>query len=195
MLDNCPAHPSEEDLISDDGKITALYLPPNFTSLFQPMDQGVHMALKCHYKKKLLRRLLIEDENGVSLIDFPKSLNMKIVTVLIAESWGEIKESTLRKSWRKIMPIQEPKEGEDQTEGEEDVQEFIHEFQELGYSMDENEISSWLNSDSNDPGFQPITDDKISDHVLSEQVPDQEDEPEPEEGESNVCLVSNWQLI
>ena len=98
------------------------------------------MALKCHYKKKLLRRLLIEDENGVSLIDFLKSLNMK-------------------------------------------------------YSMDENEISSWLNSDSNDPGFQLITDDKISDHVLSEQMPDQEDEPEPEEGESNVCPVSNWQLI
>ena len=195
MLDNCPANPSEEALISDDGKITALYLPPNFTSLFQPMDQGVHMALKCHYKMKLLRRLLIEDENGVSLIDFLKSLNMKIVTELIAESWGEIKESTLRKSWRKIMPIQEPKESEDQTEGEEDVQEFIHEFQELGYSMDENEISSWLNSDSNDPGFQLITDDKISDHVLSEQVPDQEDEPEPEEGESNVCPVSNWQLI
>ena len=39
-----------------------------------------------------------------------KSVNMKIVMELIAESWGEIKESTLHKSWRKIMSIQEPKE-------------------------------------------------------------------------------------
>ena len=105
VLDNCPDHPNEEDLISDDGNITALYLPPNVTSLIQPMVQGVLVALKRRYKKKLLRRLLIEDENGVSLIDFLKSLNMKIVTELIAESWGEIKESTLRKSWRNIMPI------------------------------------------------------------------------------------------
>ena len=93
------------------------------------------------------------------------------------------------------MPIQDPKESEDQTEGQEDgdedEQEFIHEFQELGYSIDENEISTWLKSDSNDPGFQLMTDDEICDHVLSEQVPDQEDEPEPEEVESDVCPVSN----
>ena len=61
------------------------------------------------------------------------------------------------------MPIQEPKESEDQTQGledgDDDEQESIHEFQELGYSMDENEISTWLNSDSNDPGFQLMTDD------------------------------------
>ena len=35
-----------------------------------------------------------------------------------------------------------------------------------------------------------MTDDEICDHVLLEQVPDQEDEPEPEEGELNVCPVS-----
>ena len=31
VLDNCPAHPNEEDLNSDDGNITALYLPPSVT--------------------------------------------------------------------------------------------------------------------------------------------------------------------
>jgi len=56
VLDNCPAHPNEEDLISDDGKITTLYLPPNVNSLIQPMDQGVLLALKRRYKKKLLQR-------------------------------------------------------------------------------------------------------------------------------------------
>ena len=55
---------------------------------------------------------------------------------------------------KKSCPIEK---SEDQTEGQEDgdedEREFIHEFQELGYSMDEIEISTWLNSDSNDPGF------------------------------------------
>ena len=39
VLDNCPADPDAEYLVSDDGKIIALYLPPNVTSLIQPMDQ------------------------------------------------------------------------------------------------------------------------------------------------------------
>ena len=47
VLDNCPAHPSAEDLVSEDGKIIAHYLPPNVTSLIQPMDQGILEALKC----------------------------------------------------------------------------------------------------------------------------------------------------
>ena len=56
----------------------------------------------------------------------------------------------------------------DQTErlgDRDDEQKFTPEFQELGYSMDENEISTWLNSDSNDPGFQLMTDDKLCDHA------------------------------
>ena len=82
-----------KDLVSEDGKITAHYLPPNVTSLIQPMDQGVLEALKRRYKKKILRRLLIGEENG-------ESVDMKVVADLIAESWDEIEASTIQKSWR-----------------------------------------------------------------------------------------------
>ena len=44
--------------------------------------------------------------------------------------------------------------GELEDNSAEDVDgDFICEFQELGYSMDESEIYSWLMSDANDPGF------------------------------------------
>ena len=66
ILDNCSAHPNAEELVSEDGKIFAKYLPPNVMSLIQPMDQGVLIALKLRYKKKLLCRLLIEDDRGGS---------------------------------------------------------------------------------------------------------------------------------
>ena len=98
LLDNCPAHLNVEEVVSDDGKITTHYLPPNDTSLIQPMYQGVLVALKCRYRKKLLRRLLIEDENCVSIIEFLKSVNMSVVVEVVAESWNEIQASTLRKS-------------------------------------------------------------------------------------------------
>ena len=46
VLDNCPAHPDSSELVSDDGKIIAKYLPPGVTSVIQPMNQGVLQALK-----------------------------------------------------------------------------------------------------------------------------------------------------
>ena len=65
------AHPDAEDLVSDDGRITAKYLPPNITSIIQPMDQGM---LKV---RKLLRKLIIENDRGQSVVDFLKRVNQR----------------------------------------------------------------------------------------------------------------------
>ena len=59
LLDNCSVHPDEELLVSEDGLITAKCLPPNVTSLIQPMDEGVLESLKCCYRKSLLRDIYL----------------------------------------------------------------------------------------------------------------------------------------
>ncbi|KAG6937251.1 Jrk-like [Chelydra serpentina] len=41
LLDNCPAHPTAENLFSRDGKIKVCYLLKNTTSEIQPLDQGI----------------------------------------------------------------------------------------------------------------------------------------------------------
>ena len=109
ILDNCFAHPDREDLISDDGTIFAKFLPPNVTALIRPMDQGVIESAKKRHKKKLLRRLIIKDESGISIVDYLKGINLKVVVDLIHDSWTEISSRTLQKSWRKIIPITSPK--------------------------------------------------------------------------------------
>ena len=109
VIDNCSAHPEASQLVSDDGKIEAVFLPPNVTSLIQPMDQGVLQALKWNYKKKLIRRLVIEDDRGESVLDFLKSIDMKRVIQFISEAWDEVKKDTFRKSWRKIIPLTNPR--------------------------------------------------------------------------------------
>ena len=157
VLDNCPAHPDAEELISDDGNIFAHFLPPNITSLIQPLDQGVLIALKRRYKRKLLHRLIIEDENGSSIIDFLKSVNMKVVVEMIAESWEEISASTLRKSWKKIVAMQGADSQSDHEpssrEQDGDNDKFVHEFQVLGVNLHEDDVCTWLENDSNDSGF------------------------------------------
>lgn len=46
LLDNAPTHPSCDILNEKDEFIKVMFLPPNKTSLLQPMDQGVIETLK-----------------------------------------------------------------------------------------------------------------------------------------------------
>ena len=122
VLDNCSAHPGEDELVSDDKKIIAKFLPPNVTSLIQPMDQGVLESIKRRYKRKLLEELILKDEEGLPILTFLKSINMLRVVTLITASWNEIPARTLQKSWRKIIPEGpqgQPTPGGQPTEGQE----------------------------------------------------------------------------
>lgn len=102
LLDNAPSHPSEEDLVK--GDIKALFLPPNVTSLIQPMDQGVIEWLKRRYRRKYISSILEKSEEGHNLFEAMKSLNIKDAIYTIAAAWDELKPDTLRKSWRKLYP-------------------------------------------------------------------------------------------
>ena len=50
IVDNCGGHDSELKC----GNVSILSLPPNCTSVHQPMDQGLLEALKRRYKKKYM---------------------------------------------------------------------------------------------------------------------------------------------
>ena len=50
IIDICPAHPSVSDLTN----VQLVFLPPNTTSVLQPMDQGVIRSLKAHYRERVV---------------------------------------------------------------------------------------------------------------------------------------------
>jgi hypothetical protein len=49
VVDNCPSHP--KDLNTKLKNINLQFLPPNLTSLIQPMDAGIIRNTKYHYRK------------------------------------------------------------------------------------------------------------------------------------------------
>lgn len=57
LIDNAGAHPSLSQLKSRG--VVVKFLPPNTTSLIQPMDQGVIVSFKRFYRKNLLQEILI----------------------------------------------------------------------------------------------------------------------------------------
>ena len=212
LMDNCSAHPDEELLISRDGLVKAMFLPPNVTSLIQPMDQGVLEALKHRYRKSLLRDILISD-GEVDITEFLKQVNMKAVIEKVALSWDQITSVTIRRSWRKLIPIAAPAEGSTSSSpnnhpecspSSEDgsgnqiipVAEFVSEFGRLGLELTEEDVSEWIEADCNDTGYEHLDDDGIVSYVLtqsdtcSSSLPDESVESDDEEL-STVAVVSH----
>ena len=104
LIDNCSAHPDEQELTSSDGTIITKFLPPNVTSLIQPMDQGVLQAIKSRYRRKILEELVLrEDNDECSIIDFLKGINLLKVSFMISSCWNDISPNTLHLSWHKIL--------------------------------------------------------------------------------------------
>lgn len=61
ILDNCAAHPYTETLKN----ITLEFLPPNTTSLTQPLDMGIIKNLKTKYRAKLVNFVLEKIEENL----------------------------------------------------------------------------------------------------------------------------------
>jgi type II secretory pathway component PulF len=49
------------------------------TSLIQPLDQGVLETMKRNYRRQLLKHLLADLENGKSVVESLKKINIKDV--------------------------------------------------------------------------------------------------------------------
>lgn len=170
LLDNAPAHPDEEKLKSSDGAIKAMYLPPNTTALIQPMDQGVLEAMKRRYKKLLLQKLLFKDQSGNSMVEFVKTVSLKDVVQMIVLAWEDVPASTLTKSGFKLLGrcLSPP----DSTPTNESCQEPSCEqlLHHIDATLSSDDISEWLHSDSEDPGYQLLSDADIIQQVTQEEA-------------------------
>ncbi|CAB5381779.1 unnamed protein product [Rhizophagus irregularis] len=101
LLDNCSSHKLDGLTL----RYTDVhFLPPNTTSKIQPMDAGVIMSFKRHYRRSHVRLLLRYVEAGNRAED----LCMDILQAIrfIIQAWGEINPEVVRNCWwhTKILP-------------------------------------------------------------------------------------------
>ena len=86
IIDNCPAHPIIENLSH-----LKLVLPPNTTSVTQPMNQSVIRCLKAHYKKRLVKLILRSLDSNKPL---PK-VSLLTALQLLVSAWNEVSQTTI----------------------------------------------------------------------------------------------------
>lgn len=90
-MDNCGAHGSVPNLEA----IRLEFLPPNTTSVLQPMDQGVIRNIKAHYRARLLSRtVLCLDSGKVYKVDLLAAIHM------LANAWKAVKPETIAHCFR-----------------------------------------------------------------------------------------------
>jgi len=195
LLDNAPSHPSIECLNQIDEMFTVKFLPPNATSVIQPMDQGVIETFKRLYRKQMLRQLLLADENNEeTVILFHKKINLKDCCYMAAESWNSLEVSTLKKSWNKILTRPLVCSNNAVTSDFQDITGAIAQLSICG-ECDEEDVTEWLNCDANDPGFQILNDEEIIKEISVSVDQDEEDDEEicerdigPTHSEAFQCL-------
>ena len=76
VMDNYPTHPHIENLKS----IKLFFLPPNTTSITQPMDQGAIRSLKTKYRKNMVQTIIrsLEENNALSEVSILKAIQMLV---------------------------------------------------------------------------------------------------------------------
>jgi len=72
FIDNCTSHPQFHKL----SNIKFVFLPPNTTSVTQPLDAGIINTFKGYYRKQIINQLLalietkqIPNQKSISLLD------------------------------------------------------------------------------------------------------------------------------
>jgi hypothetical protein len=93
-LDNCPAHHDTSLLVS--GNVRVVYLPPNCTSIIQPMYQGILRSLKCYYRQQLMQKLIVVCNRGQGVDVCKKEFNVKDTIWNLAKAWTDVAATTLK---------------------------------------------------------------------------------------------------
>ena len=96
VCDNASSHQVREYF-----HIKFLMLPPNATSIMQPLDQGIILSAKRRYKKKLAERYLACVENNKDANSLLKALDIVQATNMIAASWRETSSTIIQNCFHK----------------------------------------------------------------------------------------------
>lgn len=169
-------------------------MPPNVTSISQPMDQGVIECFKRRYRRKLLSEILgqLDSEGDTGLIQALKSINLKHVIYMAAEAFDDIPPSTFTKSWRKVWPdveqiVDAVQQGNPNTQALEpdDNLSMLSDLQRLrtgSVDLDESDVAEWIVSNDDELGNELLNDDEIVQAVINKEGND-DDEDEDDDGE------------
>jgi len=133
-------------------------LPPSTTSLIQPQDQGIIASVKKRYKSTLLKRFFSSYSANLSdpnpLLRFYKDFTIKDVIFILADIWATTPKATLRNAWKNLnINVDEASI----------IEAIDFPYQTL---FPNDEMTAWLSSIKDDPGWATLSNSEIVSEVL-----------------------------
>ena len=108
LCDNFSGHNQTFSVTSE--HVTVLFLPPNTTSLIQPMDQGIIRMFKVNYTRISLQRMVHKIDSDPDTEDrdvvrkYWSSFNLKNAIHVMNEAWQCVSVPCIKGAWRKLCP-------------------------------------------------------------------------------------------
>ncbi|XP_003738250.1 tigger transposable element-derived protein 6-like [Galendromus occidentalis] len=99
FADNATCHKLEASVTLKN--IRLIFMPPNTTSLIQPMDQGIIRATKAHYRSQVMRLFLRDLESGRAIEECAKSIDVLKALHLLRQAWSQISRETIQNCFKK----------------------------------------------------------------------------------------------
>ncbi|KAL0222055.1 hypothetical protein RCL1_001909 [Eukaryota sp. TZLM3-RCL] len=102
LCDNVSTHRLSDEI--ELNNLNIIFLPPNTTSVLQPLDAGIIRSLKAKYRRQYLNFILDELECGDNLTYDEANAKVTILNALewASESWDEIEPKLIQNSWIKV---------------------------------------------------------------------------------------------
>ena len=211
LLDNAPAHP--QTLLELHEDVSFVYLPPNTTSLIQPMDQGVIRMFKTHFLQKAWRSLsrkcdvsLEELEKAAEAPEDPVELQKDVVrrhwkeyTIRdalwhVRDAWREVTVNCIRGAWKKLCPdLAVDFGGFDIAEGlSRERLKCLEVAKKVGLDMEEDDVDSLLESIGEELTTEDLEDLEQQRHRLEEEVEAGQQEETPQRREMTIPLLQKF---
>ncbi|XP_043263273.1 jerky protein homolog-like [Colletes gigas] len=123
LVDNCQGHIIETD--DEEEQFEIIFLPPNTTSIIEPMDQGIIAKLKKRYRHKMLRHVLTFPGG---LNEFYSRFTIKDCIFLVRDAWEDVTSNDIKNGWNKIFTKDSEDSSEDalNTTIDSEISELIH---------------------------------------------------------------------
>lgn len=146
LMDNFSAHTAAVTAIRDSDtplqNTTVAYLPPNMTSKVQPLDQGIIMAFKSHYRKQWLQYMVDEFDKG---LDPVRTLTILKAIRFCKKAWDEVSARSVENCWHRstLLEVVTTQEVVDTSVNEVNI--LISTLQQQQRISEIMSVSNWLN--------------------------------------------------
>ena len=188
ILDNCTAHPNINSTLKS---INLIFLPPNTTSVTQPMDQGI-IASKTPYLHHFVQHVLLK------AMETGKDFNWTVLDAIygVEATWNKITSATIKNYFNYCNFVATSPAPEDYDDPDDDIPfvQLIERLRHAGIEVSSEDEAVYNTVDNNLLTAVPMTVQDIAKEVLDDKAAkDMEDDiaEEEEEGEDPAPPVQH----